>query len=104
VKGTTAKSLDKIRNAGTLVLVGFRPEEESFHLLNFVLSEKRIQGTAAHMWDVDIAAAIALLAGPSIDTKPLLTDVIALDEVVTKGFDRLLNDKNAFKIVVDTTR
>ena len=53
---------------------------------------------------IDIAAAIALLAGPSIDTKPLLTDVIALDEVVTKGFDRLLNDKNAFKIVVDTTR
>jgi len=56
------------------------------------------------MWDVDVAAAIALLAGPAIDTKPLLTDVIALDEVVTKGFDRLLNDKNAFKIVVDTTR
>ena len=91
-------------NAGTLVLVGFRPEEESFHLLNFVLSEKRIQGTAAHMWDVDIAAAVALLAGNSIDTKPLLTDVIALDEVVTKGFDRLIKDKNAFKIVVDTTR
>jgi (R,R)-butanediol dehydrogenase/meso-butanediol dehydrogenase/diacetyl reductase len=56
------------------------------------------------MWDVDVAAAIALLAGNSIDTKPLLTDVIALDEVVSKGFDRLLNDKNAFKIVVDTTR
>lgn len=104
VKGTTAKSLEKIRNAGTLVLVGFRPEEESFHLLNFVLSEKRILGTAAHMWDVDVAAAVALLAGNSIDTKPLLTDVIALDEVVSKGFERLLNDKNAFKIVVDTTR
>ena len=59
---------------------------------------------SAHMWDVDIAAAVALLAGNSIDTKPLLTDVIALDEVVTKGFDRLIKDKNAFKIVVDTTR
>lgn len=104
VKGTTAKSLEKIRNGGTLVLVGFRPEEESFHLLNFVLSEKQIVGTAAHMWDVDIAASIALLAGNSIDTKPLLTDVIALDEVVSKGFDRLVKDKNAFKIVVDTTR
>ena len=65
---------------------------------------ERILGTAAHMWDVDVAAAIALLAGNSINTKPLLTDVIALDEVVTKGFDRLLTDKNVFKIVVDTTR
>jgi hypothetical protein len=36
-----------------------------------------------------------------IETGPLLTDVISLADVPTKGFDRLIADKNAFKIAVN---
>lgn len=101
VKDSTATSLKILRSGGTAVLVGFRPGQESFDLLDFILTEKRIVGTAAHMWDVDISAAVGLLANGVVDTKPLLTDVIGLDDVPSKGFDRLVADKNVFKIAVN---
>jgi threonine dehydrogenase-like Zn-dependent dehydrogenase len=53
------------------------------------------------MWDVDVSAAVGLLANKIVDTGPLLTDVISLADVPTKGFDRLISDKNAFKIAVN---
>jgi threonine dehydrogenase-like Zn-dependent dehydrogenase len=53
------------------------------------------------MWDVDVSAAVGLLANKIIDTSPLLTDVISLADVSTKGFDRLISDKNVFKIAVN---
>ncbi|MSX70824.1 MAG: alcohol dehydrogenase catalytic domain-containing protein, partial [Actinobacteria bacterium] len=58
VKDSTKTSLAILRSGGTAVLVGFRPGQESFDLLDFILTEKRIVGTAAHMWDVDISAAV----------------------------------------------
>ena len=73
-------------------------------LLDFILTEKRIVGTAAHMGDVDISAAVGLLANGVVNTAPLLTDVIGLNEVPTKGFDRLVADKNVFKIAVNPSK
>jgi (R,R)-butanediol dehydrogenase / meso-butanediol dehydrogenase / diacetyl reductase len=101
VAGSTKTSLRILRSGGTAVLVGFRPGDESFELLEFILSEKHLVGTAAHMWDVDVSAAVGLLANKIVDTGPLLTDVISLADVPTKGFDRLISDKNVFKIAVN---
>ena len=101
VAGSTKTSLKILRSGGTAVLVGFRPGDESFELLEFILSEKHLVGTAAHMWDVDVSAAVGLLANKIVDTGPLLTDVISLADVPTKGFDRLISDKNVFKIAVN---
>jgi threonine dehydrogenase-like Zn-dependent dehydrogenase len=101
VAGSTKTSLKILRSGGTAVLVGFRPGDESFELLEFILSEKHLVGTAAHMWDVDVSAAVGLLANKIVDTSPLLTDVISLADVPTKGFDRLISDKNVFKIAVN---
>jgi threonine dehydrogenase-like Zn-dependent dehydrogenase len=42
-----------------------------------------------------------MLANKIVDTGPLLTDVISLADVPTKGFDRLISDKNVFKIAVN---
>jgi 2-desacetyl-2-hydroxyethyl bacteriochlorophyllide A dehydrogenase len=104
VKDSTKTSLAILRSGGTAVLVGFRPGQESFDLLDFILTEKRIVGTAAHMWDVDISAAVGLLANGVVNTAPLLTDVIGLNDVPTKGFDRLVADKNVFKIAVNPSK
>ena len=65
-----------------------------------VLAEKRILGSAAHLWDEDVAAAVAMLSGGLLQTGPLLTAVIPLEKVVSEGFERLARDPVALKILV----
>jgi 2-desacetyl-2-hydroxyethyl bacteriochlorophyllide A dehydrogenase len=95
-----AQSINLVRRGGTVVLVGFQPGHVGFPLLDLVLKELRILGSAAHLWDVDVAAAVALLRSGAIQTAPLLTDVVALGDAVERGFRRALADPECIKIVI----
>lgn len=85
---------------GTVVLVGFQAGDVALPLLDIVLGELRILGSAAHLWDVDMAAAVALLRTGAIRTDPLLTDIVPLEHAVERGFRRALNDPACIKIAI----
>jgi 2-desacetyl-2-hydroxyethyl bacteriochlorophyllide A dehydrogenase len=93
------------RRGGTVVLVGLRPGAAELSYRDVVLGERRVLGSAAHVWDVDVAAAVSLLAAGRVDPLPLLTATIPLDRVVDDGFRRLVGDRDALKILArpDTT-
>lgn len=87
------------RRGGTVVLVGFRNQSLRLPWLDVVLGERRLLGSAAHLWDVDVAGAVALLAGGCVDPRPLHSDTIALDGAV-QAFQRLDTDPSITKLLV----
>ena len=101
VPGALATSVELSRPGGTIVLVGFHADTEPVPLLPVVLGERRLLGTAAHLWDRDVASAVALLARGTVDVAPLLSAVVPLADVVAGGFDRLRTDRTTFKILID---
>lgn len=88
------------RAGGTVVAIGTPGAPLTLPMRSVVLAEKRIVGSAAHLWDEDVAAAVAMLSGRLLRTEPLLTDVISLANVVEDGFERLARDPLALKILV----
>jgi 2-desacetyl-2-hydroxyethyl bacteriochlorophyllide A dehydrogenase len=95
-----AETVSLVRRGGTIVLVGFQPGHVAFPLLDLVLKEVRILGSAAHLWDVDVTAAVALLRTGAIQTAPLLTDLVPLHEAIERGFTRALSDPQCIKIAI----
>ena len=96
-----AAAVGLARPGGTVVLVGTGHREMTLPVRDVVLQEKRLLGTAGHVWDVDVAAAVALLERGTIDTGPLLSRTIALEDVVEEGFAALRRDQDLLKIHVD---
>ena len=82
VPGLARRAIQLTRRGGTAVLVGIHGKEEPFDLLDTVLGEKRIVGSAAHLWDEDVATAVDLLARGRIDGRPLLSTHLPLERVV----------------------
>jgi 2-desacetyl-2-hydroxyethyl bacteriochlorophyllide A dehydrogenase len=101
VPGLVKQAIRLTRRGGTSVLVGIHGKEERFDLLNTVLGEKRIVGSAAHLWDEDVAAAVDLLSHGKVDGRPLLTTYVPLEQVVEDGFGALEDpEEDALKILV----
>lgn len=76
-----AQSPRLCRSGGTIVLVGIAEEQPPFAWRDAVLREIRYVGTAAHVWDTDVQAAVNLLAAGAIRVDHLLSRVIGLAEV-----------------------
>ncbi|KAB8164634.1 alcohol dehydrogenase catalytic domain-containing protein [Streptomyces sp. 3MP-14] len=87
VPGAPAAAARLARRGGTVVLVGFRAADEPIPLLDVVLGELRLLGSAAHLWDEDVAAAVAMLSAGVLDAEALPRTVIPLDRLVADGFE-----------------
>ena len=60
------------RRGGTIVLVGIGNTTPAFPWRQVVLQEQRVIGSAAHVWDVDVATAVELLAAGHVDPSPMI--------------------------------
>ena len=87
------------RRGGTVVLVGFRAGELVLPWLDVVLHERQLAGTAAHLWDTDVAGAVALLARGVINPRALHSGTVALDDA-PDAFTRLDTDPSITKLLV----
>ncbi len=77
--GLLREAIELVRPGGLVIAVGLRPGDEAIPLTDLVLNEKRIAGTAAHVWDDDVATGVALLASGAVDVRPLITRTATLD-------------------------
>ena len=91
------------RRGGTIVLVGIGNTTPAFPWRQVVLQEQRVIGSAAHVWDVDVATAVELLAAGHVDPSPMISRVIGLDEVVAT-LDELATSAVLAKVLVDPQR
>jgi (R,R)-butanediol dehydrogenase/meso-butanediol dehydrogenase/diacetyl reductase len=94
---------DLVRPGGTIVLVGTGAESMPLPVRSLIHREITLRGSAAHLWDVDMAPAVAALAAGQVDVRPLLTGVVPLERAVADGFHRLLSDPDVVKILIDCT-
>jgi threonine dehydrogenase-like Zn-dependent dehydrogenase len=88
------------RPGGTVVLVGTGADTLTVPVRDIVLREKRVLGSAAHVWDEDVTAAVALLARGVLDPRSLVSKVIDLEDVVDGGLAALDRDPDLLKILV----
>lgn len=100
--GLAAVAVALVRRGGTVVLLGVTPGPSTLDLLDLVLGEKVVLGSAAHRWDDDVRTAVHLLASGTVRVDDLVTARIPLAEVVTQGL-HVLRDRpsEALKILVD---
>jgi 2-desacetyl-2-hydroxyethyl bacteriochlorophyllide A dehydrogenase len=99
VPSAPATAVEASRPGGTVVLVGFRADTLALPWLGVVLGERRLVGTAAHLWDADVAPAVALLARGVLDPRPLHTATVPLSEAPA-AFARLDADPATLKLLI----
>ena len=90
-------SLDLVRSGGQVVLVGTGPETP---LAITELIGREIELTPVVGYTDEFALSIDFVARNKMNTKPLISDIIKLDDVVEKGFERLAVSNDLVKVVV----
>ncbi|WP_207344086.1 2,3-butanediol dehydrogenase [Arthrobacter sp. E3] len=91
--------LDVVKPAGVVVNVSIWGRPATVDMQKIVLKEIDLRGTIAYVRDHP--AVIKLVQDGKIDLKPFITGRIALDELIDKGFDTLINHNDtAVKILV----
>jgi (R,R)-butanediol dehydrogenase/meso-butanediol dehydrogenase/diacetyl reductase len=102
-KDTGPLAVDVIRNNGKAVIVGIFEEPSSFNFFSLSGTDKTVIGTLAYTID-DFQGVANLLASGQLKTKPLITGRIKLDDIISKGFEELVNNKATnIKIIVSPT-
>jgi (R,R)-butanediol dehydrogenase / meso-butanediol dehydrogenase / diacetyl reductase len=89
------------RRGGTVLLVGLPKKEVSFHAVDLILREIDVLTTVAHVCDVDLPAALDLLA--QRDLAGLLVEkVVPLEHAVDDALIPLAEGTARGKLLVDT--
>lgn len=96
-------AVDAVRNNGKAVIVGIFEEPSSFNFFSLSGTDKTVIGTLAYTID-DFQGVANLLASGQLRAEPLITGRITLDEIISKGFEELVNNKDEnIKIIVRPT-
>lgn len=100
-RGVAREAVRLVRRGGIAVLLGVPTADEPVDQLDLVVQEKTIIGSAAHMWDDDVAVAVDLLASGAVRVGPLVSRVLPL-ESVPEAFEALADPtESIIKLLVD---
>ena len=80
VPDQVSRTLGYCRRGGSIILVGISDTTPSITLADLVLGEKRLIGTAAHLWDEDVTTAVRLIASGIVTPTALPSRVVGLAE------------------------
>jgi (R,R)-butanediol dehydrogenase/meso-butanediol dehydrogenase/diacetyl reductase len=98
-KKTAPLAIQLIRKQGTAVMVGIFEEASELNFFEITATEKHVVGSLAY--NGDFASTIEFLNDGRIDARPLITGRIKLADIVSKGFEELVNHKEQnIKIIV----
>lgn len=97
-----ALALERVRPGGLVVAVGLRPGSEAIGVGDLVLGERRVVGTAAHVWDTDVADAIRFIADGRVTVRELVSHRVPLADLVAVGLPALESPTSgALKVLID---
>ncbi|MEZ5211626.1 MULTISPECIES: 2,3-butanediol dehydrogenase [unclassified Gordonia (in: high G+C Gram-positive bacteria)] len=92
--------IDAVKPGGVIVNVSIWGHKPPVDMPSLVLKEIDLRGTIGYA--NDHPATIALVQSGRIDLAPFITGRITLDELVSKGYDQLINNNEEHvKIIVD---
>ena len=87
---------------GVVVLVGIHAEPRRIDLAEFILGERALVASFSHNLRDDYRRALELLAAGTIALSDFVTDRVPLREVVTRGFQPLVEEPDRhLKVLVD---
>jgi len=97
---TAPMAVESVHNVGKIVIVGIFEGPSEFNFFSLSATDKVVIGTLAYTVD-DFQGVANLLATGQLKTAPLITGRIKLDDLIEKGFEELVNNKDAnIKIIV----
>ena len=93
------QSIDMARPGGQVILVGVNERPTPITPTSLMFGEIDVKGSLA--WDhKDFRIAVDFMASGQVDVKPLLSDIITLNDIQQQGFERLKEDKSLIKVLV----
>jgi (R,R)-butanediol dehydrogenase/meso-butanediol dehydrogenase/diacetyl reductase len=88
-----------LKQGGRVVVLGLADGDVPINSYAMVVLEAEIVGSVGYRTD-EFNDVIALLKQKKIETRPLISSVITLDEIDAKGFQRLISSPEEIKIMV----
>lgn len=99
VAPTFHQAIAVTRPRGVVTIVSIFEKPVEFSPMQLTATGVHLASTLAYEPDVFETTA-KLIASGQLDPAPVITDHIELDEIVNKGFEALIHDKNQAKILV----
>ena len=93
------QAIDSTAFEGETIIVSSGESETSLQPNNIVLAERSVKGIIAYR-DI-FPAVMQLMTQGYFQAEQLVTKRITLEDVVTEGFETLVNEKNQIKILVE---
>ncbi|MEQ8199931.1 MAG: 2,3-butanediol dehydrogenase [Syntrophomonadaceae bacterium] len=96
---TVPVALASIRPRGIVVTAGVFEKDTPIQFNSVTFPEKEIKGSLAY--NGEFATVISMLGDGRLDANTMITGKIKLDDIITKGFQELINNKDKnIKIIV----
>ena len=87
------------RPGGEVILVGVNERPTPIVPSTLMFGEVSLKGSLA--WNhKDFAIAVDFMASGQVDVKPLISDIVPMQDIQAKGFERLKSDKSVVKLLV----
>src|SRR5699024_8007378 len=99
VKQTLEQSIQSTRPRGMVCIVSIFEKEIGFNPMMLTTSGVRISSSLGYEQDI-FEATVKMIESGQIDPSLMITEEIELDEVIEKGFNKLIEDKSQAKILV----
>jgi len=80
-------------------MLGLSPQPVSIDHFQWIVKGIEVRASMGYFIN-DFQVALNLLEKGSINVDALVTDIISLEDVVEKGFNRLLNPEQSVKILL----
>ena len=97
---TPVDAINWTRRGGTVVLVGIYSAKPKLDFNQIVGLERTVIGSVAAS-PGEYRMAVDMIARGVVDVSFMVSDVIPLDDVIERGFERMIQpDKDIFRIVV----
>jgi len=101
---TPINATEWVRPGGRVVLVAIYTSTPKYDFNTIVAKEIKVIGSLGYHIN-DVKAAINLIAQKKVLTKPLISEIIGINRVLTYGYPKMLaKSKDIFRILVDPSK
>jgi (R,R)-butanediol dehydrogenase/meso-butanediol dehydrogenase/diacetyl reductase len=100
VQSTIQESFEMVRKGGRIILLGINPEPIQIDHFKWIVKGVEVRASIGY-FESDFGRALNLVENKKINVDTLVSGIISLDDIVAKGFNKLLSPESALKILVN---